>query len=62
MVSRCIRTNGGECEDLASPEQRSFHTEHGKGMELGPEALGFLSAGTGSLTLCDEEGISMGSI
>lgn len=61
MVSRCIRTNGEECEELASSEQRSFHTEHGKGLELGPGALGFLSAGTGSLTLCDEEGISLGS-
>ena len=61
MVSRCIRTNGGECGDLASPEQRSLHTEHGKGLELGPGELGFLSAGAGSLALCDEEGVSLGS-
>ena len=61
MVSMCIRTNGGECGDLASPEQRSLHTEHGKGLELGPGELGFLSAGAGSLALCDEEGVSLGS-
>ena len=61
MVSMCIRTNGGECEGLSSPEQRSFHTEHGKGLEFNPGTLGFLGEGTGSLTLCDEEGISLGS-
>jgi len=61
MVSRCIRTNGEECESLASPEQRSFHTEHGKGMEFSPGSLGFVGTGTGSLTLCDGEGISLGS-
>ena len=61
MVSRCIRTNGGECEGLSSPEQRSFHTEHGKGLVLTPGTLGFQGEGTGSLTLCDGEGISLGS-
>ncbi len=61
MVSRCIRTNGEGCEDLASPEQRGFHTEPGKGLEFSPGVLGFMGEGTGSLTLCDGEGISLGS-
>lgn len=55
MVSRCIRTNGGECGEMSSPERRSFHTEHGKGLEFNPGTLGFLGEGTGSLTLCDGE-------
>ena len=61
MVSRCIRTNGEECEDTSAPEQRSFHTEHGKGLELYPESMSFGSEGTGSLILCDESGVELGS-
>ena len=48
MVSRCIRTNGGECGEMSSPERRSFHTEHGKGLEFNPGTLGFLGEGTGA--------------
>ena len=61
IVTDCIHTNSEDCEEMGSPQNKSFRSEHGNGIDLYPESMGVNSNG-GNLRMSDGKGIDLDSV
>lgn len=62
IITGCVRTNGGSCEDTGNPNTRYLATEYGQELKIAPGGI-YLTAGREELNLTfdDEKGVTISS-
>ena len=55
IVTGCIHTSSGTCQEMGSPQNKRFRTEHGNGLDLHPGSMG-VSGNGGSIRISDQKG------